>query len=150
MTKEVYFNLSGSHLGVGGGRGAFKETKVKFRNIRHPKREPTLITGASTMNGLCLLYAFLQEQESGISSGRRVTQSSTRALVTSRFEPLIETQFGALAEPDQNSNQHFRHTFFLSKLFRFIDWLLIATNLGPWIKSAIYLDLVSKSLPLVT
>lgn len=77
------------------------------------------------MNGLCFLYVFLHEQESGNSSGRRVTQSSTRALVTSRFEPLIETQFGAVAESDQNPNQHFRHTF-LSKLFRFIDRLLIA------------------------
>lgn len=62
--------------------------------------------------------------------------------MTSRFEPLIETQFGALAEPDQNPNQDFRHTF-LSKLFRFIDRLLIAKN-------AIYLDLVSESLPFVT
>lgn len=78
------------------------------------------------MSGLCLLYVFLQEQESGNSSGCRVTQSRTRALVKSRFEPLIETQFGVLAEPDQNPNQHFRHTFFLSKLFRFIDRLLIA------------------------
>lgn len=66
----------------------------------------TLIKKASKMTELCLLYVLLQEQESENLSRHRVTQSSSRALVTSRFEPLIETQFGALARPDQNRNQH--------------------------------------------